>query len=129
MRWDDTINAVLDRLRSDTELITALGGDRITRADSSVTPQVPGITYQVTSSRRGENEESVFTRWDVRAPPVGEAVTIEERLHADLDRSGMETLAGIPMWLEHVDGWDVPDAGSGVVQRTVLFRFRVLKES
>lgn len=129
MRWDDTINAVLGRLRSDTTLTDALGGDRITRADTSATPQIPGITYQVTSSRRGENEETVFTRWDLRAPTLAEVVTIEERLHADLDRTGMETLSGLPMWLEHVDAWDVPEAGAGVVQRTVLFRFRVLKES
>lgn len=129
MRWDDAINAVLDRLRSDTALIDALGGDRIARADGSVTPQVPGITYQVTSSRRAENEETVFTRWDLRAPTTGEVVTIEERLQADLDRAVPETVNGVPMWLEYVDGWDVPESPAGTVHRTVLYRFRLLKEA
>ena len=128
MRWDDAMNAVLERLRSDTTLMAALGGDRITRADSSTTPQVPGIIYQVTSSRRRENDETVFTRWDVRAATLGDAVTIEERLQANLDRADPETLGGLPMWLQHVDGWDAPEAGAGVVQRTVLYRFTVLKE-
>lgn len=129
MRWDDTIGAVLQRLRADSALLAAVGDENIARADSAAAPPVPGITYQVTSSRRRENDEMVFTRWDVRAPTLAGVVTIEERLRANLDRVVPETLNTLPMWLEYVDAWDVPEAPAGVVQRTVLFRFSVLRES
>ncbi len=127
MRWDEALAAALQRLRSDTELIDALGGDHIVRADAN-TPPVPGITYEVTSSRRRENDEVVFTRWDVRAPTLAEVVAVEERLHENLDRTLPETVSGVPMWMEHVDAWDVPQAPAGTAHRTVLFRFTLMKE-
>ncbi len=129
MLWNEAMDAVLQRLRSDTGLTDVLGGDGIVRAGASTTPPVPGVAYQVTSSRRLENEEVVFTRWDVRAPTLADAVAIEERLQANLDRTLPEVLGDLPMWLEYVDGWDVPDAADGVVHRSVLYRFTVLKES
>jgi hypothetical protein len=128
MRWDDALAAVLQRLRSDTELMDALGGDHIVRADGTA-PPVPGITYEVTSSRRRENDEVVFTRWDVRAPTLAGVVAVERRLHEDLDRTVPETVSGVPMWLEYVDAWDVPGEPAGTVHRTVLFRFTLMKET
>lgn len=128
MRWDDAISAVMQRLDNDAALTAAVGSGNIIRAHESTTPPVPGVIYQVTSSQQRENEEVVFTRWDMRAPTLGEVVTIEERLRANLDRTLPEVVSGLPMWLEYVDGWDVPETPSGVAQRTVLFRFTVLRE-
>lgn len=125
MRWDNAMDAVLARLRGDSALLDALGGDRITRADASAAPQVPGVTWEVTGTRRRETEEVVFTRWEVRAPTLAGEVAVEERLWANLDRTTVETVGGISMTLELLDSRDVPDAGAGVVQRTLEFRFAV----
>lgn len=128
MRWDEAINAVLQRLSNDAVLTDAVGSGHVVRASESTSPPVPGVVYEVTSSQQRENEEVVFTRWDVRAATMDEVVAIEERLRANLDRTLPETVSGLPMWLEYVDGWDVPGAPAGIVQRTVLFRFTVLRE-
>lgn len=126
MRWDDAIEAILQRLAADAALTGALGGaGRIVRADGSAAPPVPGITYQVTSSRRRENDELVYTRWDLRAPTLAGVVTLEERLGAHLDRRVPETLGGMEAWLEHLDAWDVPESPAGVIHRTALFRITV----
>ncbi|MBV9772653.1 MAG: hypothetical protein JO040_01805 [Gemmatimonadetes bacterium] len=128
MRWDEAITAVMQRLNDDAVLTAALGSDHIVRASESTSPPLPGVVYQVTSSQQRENEEVVFTRWDMRAATLDEVVAIEERLRANLDRTLPETVSGLPMWLEYVDGWDVPEAPAGTAQRTVLFRFTVLRE-
>ena len=127
MRWDDAIQAVLARLRADSALLAALGGDRITRADSSA-PQVPGVVYQVTSARRSENEETIFTRWDMRAATLEDLMAVEARLNANLDRQRPEMVEGLSMWPEFVDAWDVPETPAGTVHRTALFRFTVPRE-
>lgn len=128
MRWDVALDAIIARVKTDPELLRALGGARI-RETADGKPEFPSVTHLVVSGPLRENTERMVMQWDLWARAEETARTIERRLRALLHRDLPELVGDVPMWLQLVDRRDHDDPEPGTVHRSLDFAFEFAKEA
>lgn len=128
MKWDLALDAIVDRVKADAQLRTALGGPRI-RETADGKPEFPSVTYMIVSGPLRENTERMVMQWEFWARAETTARTIERRLRALLHRDLPELVGDMPMWLQLVDRRDHNDPEPGTVHRSLDFAFEFAKEA
>ena len=135
MRWDEALEAALQRLSDDGALATALttaqgAHNPITRAGELATPALPGLTYSVTGNWLTDTEEVAFTEWRLRSTTLAGLIAIERRMRAALDRRYPEDVGGSELLMEYVNGQDAEETpGAGAYGRVVWYRITVRRDS
>lgn len=127
MIWAEGVQAVIDTLEGDEELITALGGAYILRNGEHNEYRVPAIFWTAIWSRIDENTEPFMVQLDVYAHDINSYITIERRLRRLLHRDTPQELQGILMFTQLEDARDHAD-GEDVIHRSLDFRFELARE-
>lgn len=113
MIWPDALQALLDRLNADTELLNLLGGEpHIYQSTDARAGRVPSIGFTVIWDREEEVTAPFEVQWDVFAPHAS-AVALERRLRKLVKADTPRVIGGVWMWMLFQDarGHGHPDAG------------------
>jgi hypothetical protein len=128
MRWHTVVGAVVAALKADAALVTALGGaSRIDRIEATATRVIPSVRYTVVSDVEEEVMNPIILQLDYWATNRTQAITIEERIRAVLNRYVRRTFGGIDMQTSFDGARDSNDPDVGVVHRQLDFRFVPVK--
>lgn len=129
MIWVDALQAVLDALEADVELLEALEGANIYRNGEHNEYQVPGIYWTQFSDIREENTEPFSVQLDLFAKDFDQLIAMESRVRAILHRDVPQTLGEIKMWTQQTDARDHAYPSNDAVHRSLDFRFEPAREN
>ena len=128
MRWAEAMQAVIDALQGDATL-AAISGFRVIRHGEFTEPHVPSVAWMVFSDLKAENTKEIRAQLDVFARGIDQALTIEGRVRALLDRDVPQTLEGVLMWTSVEDARDHADPEAGVIHRSMDLTLEPARET
>lgn len=120
MRWVEAVEAVLAALRADAGL-SAIPGLQIYRHGEHAKLRIPGIAWIVVSDVDDENTNPIRVQLDIFARGIDQALAIEGRLRALLQRDVPHTVSGMLMWTQLLESRDRADPEPGVIHRSLDF--------
>lgn len=128
MRWDDVIEAVMDALEADADVVAFLAGNAISRA-SEQEFEKNRIEYTTITNFEGENWETLLVQFDIMGERnrTGELLDAERAIRRILHQDLPITIGGVNMFSQLTAARDLPGAGDRVVGRSLDFRFEVTR--
>lgn len=133
MKWDAVVKAMRTALLADAQLVAALGTDGngnapIYPASASRPVHVPSVEYFMVFDRERESLNPIMIQIDYFARGIAKAAIIERRIRSVLHRDRRRTFAGSDCATLYEDGRDHDYPETGVVHRSLDFRFEPVRE-